>query len=251
MSDDEKSNDPSAIIIPFGKHKGKTVSELLATDQPYADWVTAQGWVAERFAELHAAIVTRGAGTDDTPEHNALQARFLDEPFRSVILSSLLDITKTTSFEALRHTAEYERDLFETPKVGWERIAAPRAAEAKAVLDAIERDELAVTSRVEFEVRGLDAVISYGVTIGPRKCLSDKIGVEIKPTIGDDYPSVMRQMGRLGARILVVGNYTGRGVSEPQMVEMFKASGFRVLFLQEIEEALRNPPPSSAARKEN
>ena len=80
------TTDPSAIVIPFGKHKGKTVAELLATDPAYADWVTAQGWVAERFAELHAAILTRGAGTDDTPEHNAIQARFLDDAFRFALL---------------------------------------------------------------------------------------------------------------------------------------------------------------------
>jgi len=36
--------DPSAIILPFGKHKGKTVAELLATDPQYADWVSAQAW---------------------------------------------------------------------------------------------------------------------------------------------------------------------------------------------------------------
>src|SRR5579863_4808679 len=84
--------DPSAIILPFGKHKGKTVAELLAIDPQYADWVVAQGWVAQRFAELHAAILSRGAGADDTPEHNALQARFLDPLFRVATLSVLSGI---------------------------------------------------------------------------------------------------------------------------------------------------------------
>ena len=83
--------EPSAIIIPFGKHKGATVAELLAKDPAYADWITAQGWVAERFAELHAAILSRGAGTDDTPEHNAIQVRFLDPVFRAAFLTTVAD----------------------------------------------------------------------------------------------------------------------------------------------------------------
>lgn len=52
-------NDKSAIVVPFGKHKGRTVAELLTHDPSYAEWITNQGWVAERFAELHAAIPCR------------------------------------------------------------------------------------------------------------------------------------------------------------------------------------------------
>jgi len=54
---------PSAIVIPFGKHKGAIVAELLEKDPAYAEWIIAQGWVAERFAVLHAAILSRGAGS--------------------------------------------------------------------------------------------------------------------------------------------------------------------------------------------
>ena len=56
------------------------------------------------------------------------------------------------------------------------------------------------------------------------------MAVEIKPSVGDDYPSVMRQMKRLGAKVLVVGAWTGRGVSEPQMRAMFKAGGIKRRF---------------------
>ena len=79
---EQARKDPSAIVLPFGKYRGKTVAELLATDPSYAEWVSAQSWVAERFAELHSAIVTRGAGGgDETPEHNALQAMARREPW--------------------------------------------------------------------------------------------------------------------------------------------------------------------------
>ena len=84
----EKTRDPSALVLTFGKHKGATVAELVDREPDYARWLAAQGWVAERFAELHAAILSRGAPTDDTPEHNALQARFIDHDFRVAFLQA-------------------------------------------------------------------------------------------------------------------------------------------------------------------
>jgi hypothetical protein len=44
-----KATDPSAVVIPFGKHKGRTVAELLATDPQYTGWLLGQAWVAERL----------------------------------------------------------------------------------------------------------------------------------------------------------------------------------------------------------
>jgi hypothetical protein len=46
----EETRSPSAIVLPFGKHKGSTVAELLVRDPAYAEWIVGQGWVAERFA---------------------------------------------------------------------------------------------------------------------------------------------------------------------------------------------------------
>jgi hypothetical protein len=46
----------SAAVVPFGKHKGAAVAELVTKDPDYVRWLTGQGWLAQRFAELHAAI---------------------------------------------------------------------------------------------------------------------------------------------------------------------------------------------------
>lgn len=189
-------SDPSAIVIPFGKHKGSTVAELLAKDEAYAQWVLTQGWVAERFAELHAALLTRGAGTDDTPEHNALQARFLDGVFRS----SFVRIILGTSEEY--HTS------------------------------------------VQFEHRGVDVVICWGegyydFESKERWENRNRSRIELKPTLGDDYPTTLRQMQRLKCDALLIGQYTGRGVSETQLRQIFEMSRFHILFVQEIDEHIR------------
>jgi uncharacterized protein (DUF3820 family) len=235
--------EPSAIIIPFGKHKGKTVAELLATDQPYADWITAQGWVAERFAELHAAIVTRSAGADDTPEHNALQARFLDEGFRrGFLLLCAKDLREriTEAKRLLMDSANYVINLFDHPKYGWETISQARYDNAKSILEKITSGAVRIKSTVQFEVSGIDVFITYGGALSSEIVSPKRISVELKPALGDDYPSVMRQMQRLHCSLIVVGQYTGRGVSEPQLRQMFEANDCQLVFVQEIEERIRN-----------
>ena len=289
--------DPSAIILPFGKHKGKTVAELLAVDPHYADWVSAQAWVAERFAELHSAIISRGAGIDDSPEHNALQGRFLDPLFRAWFfrVARPRDVANSTK-AAIREITEAReepmrglldkireqegriewktkaieqfstRDVPETSPFYKEHVERPRSYKADIVeagklieglqgeVDRIQKeidklDDLngiapKISSEVTFESRGVDVVARGWVHVttshGEKStCMLYDAKVELKPTLGDEYPTVIRQMRRLEADVLVVGMYTGRGVSEPQMRVMFGSSGIRVVFLQEIEEEMR------------
>lgn len=210
--------DRSAIVLPFGKHKGSTVAELLVRDPAYAEWIVAQGWVAERFAELHAAILSRGAASDDSPEHNAIQVRFLDETFRRALIRA------------------HERFL----------PAARMSIRTYYNHDATNEE---YRTGVRFEQRGIDVVID--VTIGEhvpmRKPWGENsnwerfvLSIEIKPTMGDDFPSVMRQMERLQCGTLVVGDYTGRAVSAPQLSQMFEANGKRLVFVRDIEAEIAN-----------
>jgi uncharacterized protein (DUF3820 family) len=66
-------DDPRANIVPFGKHRGKTVEEILDADPRYLDWLTAQDWFRDKFVVLHQTIINRGAEPEETPDHNALQ----------------------------------------------------------------------------------------------------------------------------------------------------------------------------------
>jgi hypothetical protein len=58
--------DPFSVIVPFGKHKGSTVAELLAKDVDYVGWVLGQAgrgarrhrtWLRKKHAELYAALL--------------------------------------------------------------------------------------------------------------------------------------------------------------------------------------------------
>jgi hypothetical protein len=203
------NTEPSAMLLPFGKHKGRTVAEVLATDPQYAEWMLGQAWFAERFAELHAALLTRGAASDDTPEHNAIQARFLDPVFRAALGLSLPH--------------------------GWCDIDLAKAA-------------------VQFEYQGIDVVLSafgqpfhtipgtrLSAGYGIREGLEDGfiLTIEIKPSLGDDFPTVMRQMERLQAVALVIDQITGRLPLET-VRSMFRANGRLLITVREIEAEIAN-----------
>lgn len=65
--------------VPFGKYKGQPV-EVLAADPDYCDWLAQQSWFKERYAQIYQVVVINHfAEPEETPEHNALQALFLEE----------------------------------------------------------------------------------------------------------------------------------------------------------------------------
>lgn len=269
----EKS--PSAVVVPFGKHKGATVEELLVKDPQYANWMLAQGWVAERFAELHAAILCRGAASEDSPEHNAIQVRFLDEAFRTACLiaahpTAIADL-KAKRFQLDLYDAgmglRWKQDLLKRKKeiisgytASKDPYSAKRFSAAKADIPVLS-EEISVLERqietlspgsymvgssVKFEQRGIDVVVEWHVAIAGMEDSRREgdtglpLFIEIKPTMGDDFPSVMRQMQRLRAKILVLEEYTGRAVSEPQVRKMFEANGMIVLSVRDIEAEIPN-----------
>jgi hypothetical protein len=75
--------DPGRLVMVNGKHKGRTVQEVLALDPDYAR-VFVNGVAGRddlRTEMLRAAFRLLGSFGDDTPEHNSLQTRFDNRAF--------------------------------------------------------------------------------------------------------------------------------------------------------------------------
>jgi hypothetical protein len=176
-------------IVPFGKYKGQPI-EALAQDQKYVDWLLAQDWFRERHEGMFTLVVNNFAEPSETPAHNAMQARFLDHAF----------------VDAFCHTLD--------PRIDRELSEAGHPIE----------------TTVKFEPRGFDVKIDRGWR---------RILVEIKPSIGDDYPAVLRQMQngmrgypgetRSAHFVLFAGEYRGAGATQEQFVQIFAASGIKVV----------------------
>lgn len=65
-------------VVPFGKYKGQPI-EVLFADPSYREWVLAQPWVKDRYATFHQVVINYGGEPQDSPEHNQMQASFLDD----------------------------------------------------------------------------------------------------------------------------------------------------------------------------
>jgi len=195
---DAMSHD-NARIIPFGKHKGRLIDEVLVDDPIYVEWLTSQEWFRSRFTILYQVVINRGADSAETPEHNAMQVRFLDRDFCQQFLRRIApELVNPVPFDVVFE--EYGVDV----AFIFTGNALPEAAHKRSLFRYAE---------------------PYG---------SPRLRIELKPTMSDDYPAVLRQMRANGSNVLFVGEYTGRGASERQMIDTFAASDIYVVFLRDF-----------------
>lgn len=277
----EPANGPE--IVPFGKYKGQPV-EVLTADTDYCEWLTGQPWFRERFRDVYNVVINYGGEPQDSPEHNQMQAKFLDEAW-CVALADRLGLRKGRSIQEAR--AELESD--------------PLAKRFHEYIDLTEYDMWADDAK--FEVNGWDVIYEVkpaGISrrmISLPKCvchcqpgehgyycknrkieghpgkvrtdatyfhcddecpwkddkanpwLRDRHGyfpkgrsvtvrVELKPDLGDDYPSVLRQVTRYpdggGRRTVIVRRAAFEHVTWEQVVKIFGASEITLLMESEI-----------------
>ena len=77
-------------LVPFGKYKGQPV-EVMQMDTAYCDWLSKQSWFREQYSNVYnQVIINNFTEPTETPEHNRLQMRFLDEAFISRFVSKKL-----------------------------------------------------------------------------------------------------------------------------------------------------------------
>lgn len=243
-------------MIKFGKYKGQPV-EVLATDPQYCDWLAGQDWFRNKYATVYNIIVNNFVKPEDTPEHNKLQAMFLDDEVAEKVLCFARPIQEAIyEDECIIRVAKnllLKTGYCYTTTQAYEKII--KEAEERigryANTDTIIYEDLETT----FEVCGWDVCVSGKRT---SYCLSsdsrtaevygysetDSVYVEIKPSIGDDFPSVLRQMkqnanlvskhGRPGRFILIYDKFTAQGVDEQSLRKMFVSSGFCVTSFNEL-----------------
>lgn len=192
-------------IIPFGKYAGKPLESIM-DDRQYVDWLLAQSWFRQRHEHLYTVIINNFAEPSETPEHNAMQAMFLDDQFRLQFALTALA-----------------------------RCWVDHPVPVTVSLPVFEVDGV----DVQFRTKGL------------------QMWVEVKPSIGDDFPAVMRQVlnqrrsaskvrwcERFISQFIFLRNFSGQGVSPDQFRKMFAASQIYVIFESEIKNPQEKNPPT-------
>jgi hypothetical protein len=204
-------------MIPFGKYKGQPI-EVLESDPQYADWIAQQQWAKERYPQIVNIIINKFGESEETPDHNAMQAKFMDRRY-CAMLAQLLGLFE--SYQSRGWIWENFVRFEETRELPGKPPKSPSEI-SQLVCEAIyfERNAVDVTFAVSHEnwhTRGW-AIIR----------------AELKPTVGDDYPAVLRQMRNNRSDVLVYGYYTGSGVDEETFRRFFEMQKIRVAKESEI-----------------
>lgn len=211
----------SADLIPFGKYKGQPVNQL-QNDPQYAEWLLQQPWFSQRYSSIQTIIVNNFKEAAESPEHNSLQARFVSRPFA---FSVGVAIRSNKSFDEF-----------------WTRA---KTIQAEA-LEKSKKVQLSKHFDVEFEVEGWDVILAISASVltgdGTRMDCAANFDIwariELKPSLGEDFPEVMRQIKARKfhrASVLLIENFAAKSVSFDDVKAMFAASEILVLKLDEVK----------------
>lgn len=222
-------------VFPFGKYKGVPLSAVL-NDAGYCEWLLGQAWLSERHPELVDFLCNGESSGNDTPLHNMLQARFLDPEFQLKFI-----------------------------RLGLERSVYYR--------EYIERMRYAHPKTVEFECDGFDVILRGEpvrwdeVHIDGHTMYSNRVDpfflVEVKPSLSDDYPAVLRQIKTAlkvrasrykgwnedGEPVLFLGSFSSKSINAEQLREIFAMSSIIVIFATEIDEVVLEHDTQSKAHE--
>ena len=242
-------------IIPFGKHKGKPV-EILASDKQYMDWLLAQSWFKERHINLYNIVITNFREPDDTPEHNKIQIKFLKPEYRIklayIVNPNLFDQNSDKINKAMKV-------ILNIPEGNQNEFFL------KSLANPYKDDKFGLYSKqlLKLSQPGFERVdVYYSIWYGIRFYYNNgnyygnysefrnenysSYCVEVKPTVSDDFPAILRQMkASMPVKrsdyqsdyfyILVVGTYTGTSATREEFIEFFSTQGYKVVFEKEIE----------------
>ena len=163
--------------IPFGKYKGKELS-VLFRDSEYMEWVLAQPWVKEKYPDFYN-IITNNHSSVDTPEHNIMQALFFEESFCEELLNVLVPEGRSACVE---------------------EDETPNGFRFRTIPEVCGLDIMFIGQRLYFSK-------------GKRFQKYIKVLFELKPTVGEDFPAILRQV-KTAKEISMTRMFTGKFYEE-------------------------------------
>jgi hypothetical protein len=265
-------DEPTLPIIPFGKYKGQPITSLLS-DAEYLTWCKQQEWF-QKYTVIYNICVNQTITTNTqgskTPEHNKLQNLFLDREFKFTFIDKLFGINKTLEdLSQLYKTEEYIKyfgeqrfntdepigmySKFETD-FNWDVCLTTKTNYGSIDLDIkYWNEKFNIYNTLFSTIKNVEWNCKSNRYNEDKECWIyislplNKLYIEVKPLIGDDYPNVLRKMttqikltetsdknrgGKL--YILFVKEFLSSTTTKEQFVQIFNQSNIRVLFLDDI-----------------
>jgi hypothetical protein len=249
-------------IVPFGKYKGQPV-EVLASDPQYVEWLLSQNSIKTKYPDIINVIINNFQTPSETPEHNAIQVKFLDDDYRVNFAHYYVSEHSGEDFckvgvsirSAVSEYIEHSlcRDTSNLSEQAKQELALEQQGKREEMRENIFDNNSGVcfqTGEVYFEEKGLDVTFYAGIDIIDNDSELSKIRkngslkyyrdfrqylIEIKPVVSDDFPAVLRQMKLSKANILFLSKYTGIGAKLEDFVKYFKTQNIIVVFESDID----------------
>ena len=182
--------------VPFGKYRGKPVTEFI-NDKSYVEWAINQGFLKEKYPSIYNIVINNTKSDDShcTPAHNQLQNEFTENGnitklFRHLLAKHMDYIEKIKGFKLIDVKCGWCCETYHN----WDIFINMN----KAKFTFSNKDEtVTVTPRGLYKIFDTnyedDSILSDAIY-----SISNLNGivVELKPSVGDDYPNVLRKMGQ-------------------------------------------------------
>lgn len=194
-----KPFDMNTQLVPFGKYKGQPM-EVMQMDKKYCDWLSKQDWFREQYGNVYnQVIINNFTEPSETPEHNRLQVKFLDETFIDRFVSKKLRPAISAN-EFLIESIQFEHH-------GW---------------------DVCICYQYSKETGGeLDRYGSVCFEIKP--CLGDDFPAVLRQMKKNSN----RYSGTFS--VCIIDEFSASGATYEQVQQMFRASKFSLLKFSDFE----------------
>lgn len=255
--------------VPFGKYKNQSITKLMA-DTNYINWLKNQPWFENKYKDVYNIVVLNNFQNEDqpTPEHNKIQANFLEKNFCEKFAKLFINKTNCefrSTFEPndgmdinLRIHKSYNNQITQITNQSISDLKQHIFGDVN-FKTAKEANDYADSTLTAFKQKMNNSCInnhlSFWIDHNNNICLSVihdfyvKYKIEIKPILGDDYPCVLRKMKRqiqfirqkhCGTNpydniILLVDKFDSKAVTKKQLINMFQHENIKVVFMKDIK----------------
>jgi hypothetical protein len=268
------------VTLPFKRFVGKPVTEMLA-DQGYIDWCNKQPHLKEKMSIIINQYITNNSQASATPAHNKLQNQFLDKTLQKKLLwktcpsipkmfQQLDELYKLPEYRQLfgdfKMEIEYSNWKFHVEwKYNWDiALFVTIVSDGMSIPYNLESQDIDIKKTLATKFNSIKniSISDYGNSINIKVNVTRKILCELKPTLGDDYPDVLRKMRKqievteayflsidkscdsqdrhkrtgsnYGIYILIIGEFNSESATKEQLIEIFKTAKIQVIFMSDL-----------------
>jgi len=244
-------------IIPFGKYKGQPI-EVLQSDKQYMDWIMTQDWFIEKYPSIRTVIINNFNTPSDSPEHNTLVSNFVSDEFCLRFFKEIGVKILSDSYQYPKKV-KYENEFYELIWTADVSFEINKTFELKDGSDV----GLSISFKRPYKITVPDHDVPYSrvSSISIKNLLDEKndnilppvlvqkmkeitdfdywysdARIECKPSVGDDYPSVIRQCRAQKSNVLFIGEFNSKVTTIDILRKMF--DDIRIVLISDINNQL-------------